>query len=970
MYRKLISILVAAIISATATASPDSGLKYTKDNPLVYEDLWDLPPFSFINEEGQPDGFNIALVKEMMKRLNVPYVIKLKHTPLNFQDVQSGEAALTIGMKAHYHERYAAFGKNTLMLFTHSVASPKNAPTEIHNFEDLKKNKVYVHRNSFSHNQMIDAGYSDNAIPADDMKAILMQVAANDSGMVLWNTNTLKDLIERNHLDNLKLTTVSMKYGEYHFMSRDSLLLHKLDSVYDEMVAHDEILPLQKAWFYPEIKNNYSYNFAWYLASALGLFFLILIAYNIYYKVQERRFSETNARQSKRLGLLLRSGKIDVWTYNITNKLFTLINKEGKSNDEYNLKTFALLFPDDDFKRIIEEIENIEAGLYDTTKLLVRCNLSRDTEVKQMTYFDLSISVLQSGDDDLPISLIGIMHDVTAEKKRFIDTRNNLLKYRTIFNTSMADLAYYDKDGILTDINHNACMTFGIDDPETLIKSKTHISEIPVFMGLKGDVCREMWMSSITDMDKLHMKKDSTKYWTRTGMIYYEFTIIPIYDSDGTPICFVSCGKDVTDTAKRMNKERMRQRRIENTNDQIKNYTNDINYALEVSGTRLANYYPDTHEMTITYDIKKPMLRLSQLRCVSLLDREYKLKAEKLFLNLDKKRLKRFDLRVGTIFKEQRKEHAHYEFNGIPIKKDGEIDHYFCLCRNISQLVETEKQLEEETKRAQEAEAFQNSFLKNMSHEIRTPLYTVVGFAELFQGEHDKSDEPVFIDQIKQNSDMLLKLVNNILLLSRIDAKMVEINPTPIDFPEFFKAKCMMGWTQGVKPGVETKIETNEDHLMVEIDDTHVGLIIETLCRISCLSTDKGSIHARYLYHSGLMTLMFKDTGQGMSNEQKECVRNRNMNEESGNYSIMIQLIICQQLAALMGGQMEFESEQGKGNTFCISFPCKLIEMPKQEEPAITSNNDLLANSDLLANTDMLSEEDINNLLANSDLFK
>ena len=112
------------------------------------------------------------------------------------------------------------------------------------------------------------------------------------------------------------------------------------------------------------------------------------------------------------------------------------------------------------------------------------------------------------------------------------------------------------------------------------------------------------------------------------------------------------------------------------------------------------------------------------------------------------------------------------------------------------------------------------------------------------------------------------------------------------------------------------------------------------------------------------MTIMFKDTGQGMSNEKKECVRNRNMNEESGNYSIMIQRIICQQLAALMGGQMEFDSEQGKGNTFCISFPCKILEMPKQKEPAVVSNNDLLANAD------MLSEEDINNLLANSDLFK
>lgn len=962
------------MITVTAAAIDNNGLRYTKENPLVYEDLWDLPPFSFINDEGKPDGFNIALVKEMLKRLDVPYVIKLKHTPLNFQDVSSGAAALTIGMKASYHDEYGMYGANTLVLFTHSVASPKNDPTDIHNFDDLKRNKVYVHRNSFSHNQMIEAGLTANAIPSDDIKAVLMQVAAQDSGIVLWNTNTLKELIQKNHLDNLKITPVSMKYGEYHFISRDSVLLQKLDSVYDEMVANDEVLPLSRAWFYPEEKDDAVGSFVWYVAIVIGLFFLVLLSYNIYYKIQERRLSEMSERQSKRLGLLLRSGKRDVWTYNTITKLFTLLSPEGKYNEEYNLKSFALFFPETDFKQIIEEIENIELGLYENTKLLVRCNLKREDEGDgKMSYFDLNISVLQNGEDKLPVSLIGIMHDVTAEKKKFIDTRNNLLKYRTIFNTSMADLAYYDKDGILTDINHNACMTFGITDRETLIKSKTHISDIPVFMGLKGDVCREIWMSSITDMDKLHMEKDSTKYWTRTGVIYYEFTIMPIYDSNGEPICFVSCGKDLTETAKRMNKERVRQRRIENTNEQITSYTNDINYALEVSGTRLANYYPDSHEMTIAHDIEKPMLKLSQLRCISLLDKEYKHKAATVFINLDKKRLKRFELRVGTIFKDHYKDNAYYEFNGIPIKKDGTVDHYFCLCRNVSKLVETEKQLEEETKRAQEAEEFQNSFLKNMSHEIRTPLYTVVGFAELFQGEHDKSDEPVFIDQIKQNSDMLLKLVNNILLLSRIDAKMVEVKTSTIDFPEFFKAKCLMGWTQGVKPGVDTRIETTDDHLMVEIDDNHVGLIIETLCRLASQFTEKGLIHTRYIYHSGMLTLMFKDSGRGMTEENKASVRNRNMDEESGDYSVLIQLIICQQLASLMGGQMEFESELGKGSTIWISFPCKIVDMPKQEEPASTLDSNMFIDNDILANSDMLanmSEEDINNLLANSDLFK
>lgn len=128
-----------------------------------------------------------------------------------------------------------------------------------------------------------------------------------------------------------------------------------------------------------------------------------------------------------------------------------------------------------------------------------------------------------------------------------------------------------------------------------------------------------------------------------------------------------------------------------------------------------------------------------------------------------------------------------------------------------------------------------------------------------------------------------------------------------------------------------------------------------------------------------MMTLMFKDTGAGMTKENMASVRDRNMEEDSGDYSVLIQLIICQQLAALMGGQMEFESELGKGSTIWISFPCKIVDMPKQEEPAATPDstpiidNNLLANSDLIANSDMLanmSEEEINNLLANSDLFK
>lgn len=621
------------VSTLTFAADTNNGLKYTKENPLVYEDVWDLPPFAFMNEDGKPDGFNIALIKEMMKKLDVPYIIKLKHTPLNFQDVGNGNAALTIGMKAPYHDKYGSYGATALMLFTHSVAIPKNKQTEIHNFEDLKNHKVYVHRGSFSHNQMIDAGMAGNAIPVEDVKATLTQVAQQDSGIVFWNTNTLKELISRNNIDNIKLVPVNMKYGEYFFISRDSALLHKLDSVYDEMVANDEVLPFRKKWFYPEMKDDTADTFAIYALWAWSFFFLILIAYNIYYKFRKRRLKQSNKRQSKRLGLLLKSGKLNLWTYNTSTKTFMIINPESDASEEFSMKMFSLFFPHSDFKHINEEIENIELGICKTSKILVRSNLNRNAESDEMSYFDLNISILKEEEEDgAPTIIIGTMKDVTTERKKFIDTSNNLLKYRTVFNSSMADLAFYDKNGILTDINHSACKTFGIKDRDELINSKTHISEIPIFMELDTDFSEGIHVSSITDMDKIHTEKKSTLLWTRSGIMYYEFTIIPIYNANGELICFVSCGKDVTEAAKRMRKEKLRMLRIKNTSEQVEDYVNNINYALEMSGTRLANYYTDTHEMTLSNNVNQPIRNLSQIRCLSLVDNKYKPQTERLFI--------------------------------------------------------------------------------------------------------------------------------------------------------------------------------------------------------------------------------------------------------------------------------------------------------------------------------------------------
>ena len=94
---KRIYILLLMLISLGASAQTDGERIYTEENPLVYEDCRDLWPYAFLNEEGKPEGYNIALVDRLMSDLNIPYVIKLKPRLETFRDLKEGKADLTLG---------------------------------------------------------------------------------------------------------------------------------------------------------------------------------------------------------------------------------------------------------------------------------------------------------------------------------------------------------------------------------------------------------------------------------------------------------------------------------------------------------------------------------------------------------------------------------------------------------------------------------------------------------------------------------------------------------------------------------------------------------------------------------------------------------------------------------------------------------------------------------------------------------
>ena len=265
----------------------------------------------------------------------------------------------------------------------------------------------------------------------------------------------------------------------------------------------------------------------------------------------------------------------------------------------------------------------------------------------------------------------------------------------------------------------------------------------------------------------------------------------------------------------------------------------------------------------------------------------------------------------------------------IPIfNSDGDINSYFGLCRDISDIKATEELLAQKTLKAQEVETIKNAFLRNMSYEIRTPLNSVVGFAELFQMEHLPEEEPLFIQEIKNNSSQLLKLINDILFLSRLDAEMIEFKKQSVDFAAIFEPRCQTAWENYRQHDVTYLVDNPYNKLVVDIDIQNIGIIIDRLLAISAIHTTSGQVRARYDYTGEGLIMAFMDTGSGIPKDRLDHIFERFSG--SNHQDTGLGLAICYELTRQMGGKITIKSEDGKGTMVWVTIPCQCSEIERK----------------------------------------
>lgn len=243
--------------------------------------------------------------------------------------------------------------------------------------------------------------------------------------------------------------------------------------------------------------------------------------------------------------------------------------------------------------------------------------------------------------------------------------------------------------------------------------------------------------------------------------------------------------------------------------------------------------------------------------------------------------------------------------------------------QNIQKLVEHEHQLILAKQIAEKAELKQ-SFLNNMSHEIRTPLNAIVGFTNLLIAEGADEIEPeekaTMLEIINTNNELLLKLVNDVLEISRLDSGNLSFDIKECDITKIVK-EIYMTYQTLIQPSLNFLLELDETiPLPANIDSLRFTQVISNFLNNANKFTKEGTITlgGKIDKEHREVCVYVKDTGKGIDDKELMMIFDRFYKtdefEQGSGLGLSISKVIIERLA----GRIEVDSEVGKGSCFSV----------------------------------------------------
>ena len=501
---------------------------------------------------------------------------------------------------------------------------------------------------------------------------------------------------------------------------------------------------------------------------------------------------------------------------------------------------------------------------------------------------------------------------------------DNLL--HNIFNDLSVGLELYDKDGLMIDVNYSRLRSMGIKDKKDILGynlfNYTSFSDEIKEQIRKGETVRFMAKYDFDDLCRLFPTNLS-------GIKFFEITVSFVHNDKSEITNYMVITQDITERVLWQNKYDNLYEEVVRSKKELLESEQRMIHLIRQNELVLNNINSGLAYIANDYIVQWENISL----CSKSLSYEAYKKGEPCYLTAHNRttpcencvmQRARKSGQVESILFNLDNKHVIEVFATPIFNEQGDVDGVVIRVDDVTERQHMIGELEKARSRAEQSDKLKSAFLANMSHEIRTPLNAIVGFSDLLMVTEDQEEKEEFIQIINANNELLLKLINDILDLSKIEAGSVELKYENFDLAVYFNELAASMHRRVVNPQVRLVPVNPYETCTVRLDKNRLAQILTNFVTNA---------------------IKYTDTGIGIPEDKKDKVFHRFEKLDEFAQGTGLGLSICKAIVEACRGEIGFESEFDKGSLFWAVLPCQ-FESVNSEPTSSRRNNEKDANKE------------------------